>query len=321
VSSNLRRVDLDLGYREARRYLFRVGDLCLVLREPSFSHIETCKAVQGLDPASQELIQFLDWKPEDLADIMDLCAELPMHATVKLVTTCRDVFQCSDMISFENFKYLSEPIGSGRLRQISAKAIQDWKDNRGGDQLNVLLERLGVVIKPRPPKQEGETEQGHKDFAWLPLTAAFNPVGYNKIQASLSYNPETWEEEQETRNKLLELEDPDKRDREFGGSGNTKRELMVQTISGDRGVSLTMMPKAQYAALIKSTAVGFVAAHEEGIALRTYHSAVERNMNPKFLAEKAEQLDQARESDLKKLEESADGTVTMRSRWRSRNND
>lgn len=279
--------------------------------------MEICRSVKGLDPASQELIQYLDWKMDDLADIMDFCAEMPLNSTVRLVTVCREVFECSEDVKFEDFKNVQVPIGTGRLREMSASLIQKWKEDRDLTQMNLLLERLGVVIKPRPKMKDDSGS--HKDFAWLPLTAALNPIGYRKIQEGLSYDPETYDEEMETRNKLRELEDPDARDREFGGRGNTKRELMVSTLSGDRGVSLTMLPKAEFVALMRREAIGFVSASQEGVDMRTYRSATERNMNPKLLAERDEELSRLRDSELKKLEESADGTVTVRSRWRSRN--
>jgi hypothetical protein len=311
-----RRIDLDLGYREPRRYIFRVGEMALVLREPSFSHIELCKSLQGMDPASQEMIQFLDWTMDDLTDIMDFCQELPMALTVQLVTACREVFACSDEVEFKDFKAVQEPIGRGNLRRISADAIRAWKDSRDQERTGNLLERLGVVIKPRP---KGNTGTPHKEFAWLPLTAVINPASFDKIQKSLSYDPETWDEEMEARNKVKSLDDPDERDREFGGNGNTQREVTVSAFSGDRGVSLTMMPKAEFVALMQKTVVGFIAASQDGVDMRTYRSAMERNMNPKLLAERDAEMQQPRDSELQKLEESQDGTVTVRSRWRGRN--
>jgi hypothetical protein len=269
-----------------------------------------------MDPASRELIQYLIWKLEDLTDIMDFCQEMPMALTVNLVAACREVFECSDGIEQQDFKHLTAPIGTGKLRRVSAMALTGWNDFRVREQMGVLLERLGIVIKPRP---KGAGGAGHKEFAWLPLTAAINPRSFEKIQSSLSYDPETWEEEQDAKNKIQSLDDPDERDREFGGSGDTQREVTVSAFSGDRGVSLAMLPKAEFVALMQKNAVGFVVASQEGVDMRTYRSATERNMNPKMLHDRDEELQRLRESELAKLEEGQDGTVTVRSRWRGKN--
>jgi hypothetical protein len=300
------RIEIDLGFRYPRSFVLRLGGDVLVFKEPSLSYLDECGAFHLDNVYAKELIKYLQY--DSLEEFLDLIDWLPVDLLKQLVHLCALVFECDETPLVEALNLIQEPIGRGELRKATSKYSASLNIKHNKESLDYLLERLGVLVKATPNYQRQEMEDtSRRTEAWIPLTAAINPESYRKIRNALSYDPETFDEEQNKnlsehaliqRNKTVSKKDKEK-------LGADEKDKLTMAYSGDTGVSMTQLSKEAFAKLWHSDPAGFLKASKEGIDLTTYRKAGEQGVDPTILAERQKETpDQP--------------TVTIKSRWRSK---
>ena len=193
-----RRIELDLKTRLPRKHLLQLGDAFVMLREPSNQQIDAVRALYLDFDLAREFLYFVDWTDESLPEILAFIKAMPLVYLVRIIDTCRRIFECDEEISANDFIRSGSIEIEGPLRIVAEQAQNKIKKKFYNDLLTKLLEELGVYIKAKSPQQqymsahpeEGES-QPERDKAWAPLTMMIHPKGFESIQSKLVWKPES----------------------------------------------------------------------------------------------------------------------------------
>lgn len=259
-----KRVELDLKLREPRKHLLILGDAFILLREPTFQQLYELANLTGISVTVKDFLAYIDWSLETLPEIIKFVETMPVRYMQKLLATCNEYFACDESISAQDFIIQDRiDIGlKGSLLGIASKVFKKEFERRQTHFLNELFEGLGVYIKAQKPVVEEEDSdklEEARSRSWLPLTMAFNPRGYEKIQNSLVYTEEEEVEKSETK---------------------LKKEPEKPILTREEHVALIHMQSND----------GFIAAAKRGVDAKTYIASRIHDMTPEALQKRNEAL-------------------------------
>jgi hypothetical protein len=272
-----KRIQIDLKQRFPRKHLLQFGGAFLLLREPSFSHLELV-ASYGFEPLIADFLRYTVWTEEDLPDILEVIRAFPVSLLIELLGTCKELFACDDSITEEDCSNAGNLDLTGSVRTAVLRAQRKSHMTDQSLMMNHLLEMLGVIVKVKDPQAKAKTKK-RKDQSWIPLTQIINPKGFEEVQNSLEL---VTDEDRE----ILELQEEADDLVEFGEKtpdGKTKK-------SAGKISLMDVMDKNQYAAyILQKSSDGFLSASKD-VDMRTYQTAAATGLDPIKLAKRQQKL-------------------------------
>jgi hypothetical protein len=291
----LKRIQIDIGTRIAREHLLQFGDAFLLLKEPSFRHLERVSGLTGISTLAKELLGYAGELSEELIlDVVGFTNDAPLEIIQTLLAICRELFKCSEdieAIDFEQQGYA--PLLEGTLRGWSIKAVKARKIEEL-DQLKMeIFKGLGVYIQAEDPALASlaADDEAPRSKMWMPLTMAINPEGYSDVKKSLVWTGESAAPvDKAPKSEAEEKETPDPRHKDPTSIPLTK-----------------VMSRAQYVKFINELGQGFLAVKDK-MSAGTYRETWQKGLDPRKLDDRSRLL----------LNQPAQEEYTIKSRWKGK---